>query len=90
MKSLSLTAIPLKANPGRNKFLLTIDPSVDPNKIPAWDHPYATLDELCAALNKCQALDARVMEILRSELGKGRLYMADIREEQARCMGFEG
>jgi hypothetical protein len=36
------------------------------------------------------ALDARVMEILRSELGKGRLYMADIREEQARCMGFKG
>lgn len=73
--------------------MLAIGPNADSDfglsPTPVSDHSYATIDELCKVVDKCDAISASHVAELRATLGKGGHYSTQISEESAVCMGFK-
>lgn len=91
MRTLYLMARKLDSSPAGNRYMLAIGPNSDLglSKTPISDHSYATIDELCEAIDECQAIPELDVAVLRVAVDGGEFYSAQITEEAALCMGFK-
>jgi hypothetical protein len=91
MRSVYLIARKLDSPLTGNQYMLATAPNsgLGLSATPVSDHSYKTLDQLCEAIDECEAMTALDVAALRIALGDGEPHAVLITEESARCMGFK-